>query len=134
MNHSKKTNFKTLTPEEEDLIKLQEKIADSLGHIENKDHVDKIFDELINNVDALSKNKNDIRKFKGPFRAKIELTDETPIFQPLRPQPYGYRDLLIEHENNMIEIGVVQEGLSNFRFNQVLGKKKTFGQTDLTPA
>ena len=85
------------------------------------------------NVDALSKNKNDIGKFRGPFKAKIELTDQTPIFQPLRPQPYGYRDL-IEHENNMIEIGVVQEGLSNFRFNQVLAKKKTFGQTDLTPA
>ena len=34
----------------------------------------------------------------------------------------------------MIEIGVVQEGLSNFQFNQVLAKKKTFGQNDLTPA
>ena len=98
------------------MIKLQEKIADCLGHIENQDHVDKIFDELMNNVDALSKNKNDIGKFKGPFRAKIELTDETPIFQPLRPQPYGYRDLLMEHENNMIEISVVSEGLSNFKF------------------
>ena len=134
INNSKKMNFKVLSEEEEDLIRLQEKISDRLNHIDNKDHAEAIFDELLDNVGALSKNKKDIGKFNGPFKAKIELTDETPIFQPLRPQPYGYRDLLMEHENNMIEMGVVSEGISKFRFNQVLAKKKTFGQTDLTPA
>ena len=114
INHANKTDFKTLTPGEENLIKLQEKVADCLGHIENKKHADLIYDTILEKVDALSLHKNDIGKFRGPFKAKIELTDQTPIFQPLRPQPYGYRDLLIEHENNMIEIGVVQEGLSNF--------------------
>ena len=134
VNKSKQVECKTLSTEEEDLIQLQEKIADRLSHIDNKTYADMIFDELMNNVDALSKNKQDIGKFNGPFKAHIELTNETPIFQPLRPQPYGFRDLLREHEDNMIAIGVVSEGLSNFRFNQVLAKKKTFGQTDLTPA
>ena len=86
------------------------------------------------NIDAISKNKKDIGRFTGPFRAKIELTDETPIFEALRPQPYGFRDILIEHENRMIELGVVSEGESDFRFNQVLAAKKTFNQQGLTPA
>ena len=134
INNDKKTEVRTLTEEEMDLIHLQEKIADRLAHIKDPKHVDMIFDELLDNVNALSKNKKDIGKFNGPFKAKIELTDNNPIFQPLRPQPYGYRDILIEHENKMLELGVVSEGVSQYRFNQVLAKKKSFGQTDLSAA
>ena len=134
INNTSKTDFVPIEKEEEDLINLQERLADRLSHIENEEHATSIYDEFMLNLDALSKNKQDIGKFKGPFKAKIELTDPTPIFQALRPQPYGYRDLLLEHEENMLRTGVVEEGISCWRFNQVLARKKTFGQTDLTAA
>ena len=134
INNDKKTNVTIIPTDDADLIHLQEKLADRLSHIDNPEHIVALFSEFMDNVDANSKNKKDIGRFTGPFKAKIELTDETPIFEALRPQPYGFRDILIEHENRMIELGVVSEGNSNFRFNNVLAKKKPFGQTDLTPA
>ena len=134
INNSKKTDFTPMTQREKEIQTMQEQLADRLSHVANKNNADAIYTEIMNNIDAISLNKQDIGTFKGPFTAKIELTDPTPVFQPLRPQPYGYRDLLIEHEQAMIEMGVVEEGISNWRFNQVLAKKKTFGQTDLTPA
>ena len=134
INNSSKTDFVTIEKEEEDLINLQERLADRLSHIENEDHATLIYEEFMSNLSVLSKNKQDIGRFKGPFKAKIELTDPTPIFQALRPQPYGYKELLLEHEENMLKTGVVEEGLSCWRFNQVLAKKKSFGQTDLSAA
>ena len=134
INNSKKTDFTPLTQREKEILTIKEQLSDRLSHIANKNDADAIYHEIMNNLDAISLNKQDIGTFKGPFKATIELTDETPVFQPLRPQPYGYKDLLIEHEKAMIEMGVVEEGISNWRFNQVLATKKSFGQTDLTPA
>ena len=129
---SKQPEVRQLSTEELELITLQETIADKLSHITDKNQMNQIFDTLLENADALSKNKRDIGRFNGPFKAKIELTDNTPIFQALRPQPYGYRDMLVEHEMKMLEMGVVSEQASQFRFNQVLALKKPFGQTNLT--
>ena len=102
-------------------------MADKLDHIENKDHANIIYDAFWENIDAFTKNKGDMGTFKGPIRATITLKDEfkgTPVFEALRPQPYGYREILREHERKMIELGVVSEGISDYRFNMVLAKKK----------
>ena len=118
-----------------DLIRLQETLSDKIAHIPNPVHANAIYDEFWDNIDAFSKNKTDIGTFKGPIVGTIKLKENaTPIFQPLRPQPYGYRDVLREHERRMLEIGVVQEEETCWRFNQVLAKKKDFGQKGLSKA
>ena len=67
INNSSKTDFVTIEKEEEDLINLQERLADRLSHIENEDHATSIYEEFMSNLSALSKNKQDIGRFKGPF-------------------------------------------------------------------
>ena len=134
INNAKQTEVPSEPEIDLDMIKLQENLADRLSHIENQEHSSLIFDEFLENIEALSKNKADIGTFNGPIKATITLNDDTPVFEQLRPQPYGYRDILREHEQKMIELGIVQEGLSDWRFNMVLAKKKDFGQKNLSAA
>ena len=118
---------------EEHLVKFRETIADKLDHIADKHHSTLLFDAIIENHGAFSLFKGDLGLFKGPIVGKLYLTDETPIFENLRPQPYGYRDILQKHEETMLELGVVEEGNSDFRFNMVLAPKKSHGQKNLDP-
>ena len=97
---------------------FEQTLVDKLDHLDNKDHADKLYNSIIDNLEAFSLYKGDIGRFKGPIKARLYLNDETPIFEQLRPQPYGYREILRQHEEEMIKLGIVEEGESEFRFNR----------------
>ena len=132
VNRKTLNDIREMTPCEQDVIKLQEEMAERLKGVEDKDITDEMFNTMVNNMDSFSYNRKDIGHFNGPLEMKIRLTDENPIYEPIRPLPYGFKDIVAEHEATMKEMGVIVEAESEYRANIVLAKKKDHGQKGLS--
>lgn len=110
-----------------DVCLTMEKGSITVKRIENETEKEdnKLWCMAITQKDEISDLPKDIEKIvDSNVSMKIQLTDENPVFEPLRRQPYAHREVVKNQIKEWIKDGIVKPGNSPYACNVLVTKKK----------